>query len=159
MKEHDHSRITQILTLLVFGIFALSVTAVLLTGAGAYRKLTERDTAAHESRVAVRYLTTRFHQAPSVGTEDFQGVQALTIREEIGGRTYLTWVYCYEGFIRELFSAESANVALEDGEKILEAEALTFARADSLLTVCCTDGDGNMQQVLLHCPDWKEALP
>ena len=159
MRNNGHRKITQLLALLVFGLFALCVAAVLLTGAKTYQNLTQRATAANSQRVAVRYLTTRFRQAPSVQVEDFCGLQALTAREEIGGKVYLTRVYCHEGAVRELFSGEHTQVAPEDGEIVLEAESLTFSQEDQLLTVEITHPDGNSQQVLLNLPKWKEESP
>lgn len=160
MKRNvDHSKTTQLLTLLVFGIFALCVAAVLLTGAKTYRNLTDRASSAHERRVAARYVTTRFHQAPAVQVEDFNGLQAMTVREQIGSRIYLTRVYCYDGYIRELFSAESASVDPADGAQLLEAEDLTFSRDGGLLTVDIAFEDGTHQHLLLSHATWKEAAP
>lgn len=157
MRKNDHRNITDLLVLLVFGIFALCVAAVLLTGASVYKNLTEQAETAHAHRVAARYLTTRFHQAPAVQVEEFCGVQTLSIREEIGGRTYLTRVYCQDGYIRELFAAESAQVSPDDGETVLEAESLTFEINENLLTVEIIHLDGKTQQLLLALPDWKEG--
>lgn len=159
MRNEEHRKITDLLALLVFGVFALCVAAVLLTGAKTYQTLTDRGSVVYEHRVAARYLTTRFHQAPMVEVEDFYGLQTLTVREEIGGRIYLTRVYCYEGHIRELFAAESANVSPGDGEVIIEADALTFALDGGILTVEITHPDGKIQKLLLSLPEWKEAAP
>lgn len=73
MKRTDYRKITDLSVLLVFGVFALCVAIVLLTGAKAYKTLTDRAEESHAQRVAVRYLTTRFHQAPRVQVEDFCG--------------------------------------------------------------------------------------
>lgn len=160
MKDYnDHRRTTELFGLLVFGIFALCVAAVLLTGAGAYRNLTERGRLNHEHRTAVRYLTTRFRQAPHVEVGNFEGAEALIIREEIGGRIYLTRVYCYEGYLRELFSGENAEVGPEDGQIILEAENLRFEEDGSLLTVWVAGPEGMQQCLLLDLSKGKEAQP
>ena len=157
MKHNGHRKITELLGLLVFGLFALCVAAVLLMGGKTYQILTQRADAANSHRVAVRYLTTRFHQAPEVALEDFCGLPSLTIREEIQGKTYLTRVYCYEGTVRELFSGENTKVSPSDGEIVLEAEKLTFEQNGSLLTAEITHPDGKCQQVLLALPAWKEG--
>ena len=157
MKHNGHRKITELLGLLVFGLFALCVASVLLMGSKTYQVLTQRANEASSHRVAVRYLATRFHQAPEVVLEDFCGLQTLTIREEIHGKVYLTRVYCYEGTVRELFSGEKAQVTPADGEIVLEAEKLTFIQTGSLLTAEITYPDGNSQQVLLALPEWKEG--
>lgn len=155
--EIDHRKTTDLLALLVFGVFALCVAAVLLTGAGTYQKLTERDSRTFDHRTAARYLTTRYHQAAAVEIGDFCGIEAMIIREEFGGRAYLTRVYCYDGSIRELLAAETAQVSPEDGELVMEAECLDFAQETGLLAVQITHPDGEIQRLLLNLPQWKEA--
>ena len=157
MENKGHRKITELLALLVFGIFALCVAAVLLTGGKAYQTLTQRGSAANSQRVAVRYLTTRFLQAPAARVEDFCGQQALVIREEINGKSYITRVYCYEGTVRELFSSDTAQVSPSDGETVLEAAALRFSQENQLLTVEIVHPDGIAQQLLLALPEWKEG--
>ena len=128
MEKNGHKKITDLLALLVFGVFALCVAMVLLMSARTYHALTERGTESYDHRTGVRYLTTRFQQSESVCAEDFCGLSAMTIREKIGGKIYLTRVYYYEGSIRELFAAENAEVSPEDGETILEASGLSWWR-------------------------------
>ena len=149
----------ELTALLVFGLFALCMAVVLLRGANTYQTLIRRADMAHSHRVAVRYFTTRLHQAPSAWVEDFCGLQALCIREETDGKTYITRVYCYDHTIRELYSAENARVSPEDGEVVLEAERLAFVRDDGLLTVEITHPDGQSQRMLLAWPEWKEGAP
>ena len=159
MRQNDHKNLTDLLTQLVFGVFALCVAAVLLTGAGAYKKLTARGTDSYDKRVAVRYLTTRFHQAADMQIEDFSGLQAMTVREKIGGRVYVTRVYCHDGYIRELFAAESTQVHPDDGEILLAAGDLDFSVDDEILIVEITHPDGEVQQLFFWLPKWKEAAP
>ena len=147
--DKKHKRTTELLALAVFAIFGLCLAAVLLTGAGSYRSLVQRGREAHDRRVAVRYVTTRFRQGTDVEIEDFQGVPAMTVREEIGGRAYLTRVYCHEGSIRELLAGERAEVTPDDGQVILEAAGLFFEQEDHLLRVRITHTDGREQVLLL----------
>lgn len=149
-NEQIHNKTTSLLTLAVFGVFALCLAAVLLMGAGTYRNLVQQGEEAHRYRIAARYVTTRFHLGMEIKIEDFYGLQAMTVREELGGRTYLTRVYCHEGSIRELFSGEQAAVSPGDGEIVLEAESLTFQQEENLLRVCILHTDGHEQQLLLN---------
>ena len=48
---------------------------------------------------------------------------------------YETWVYCYDGYIRELFAEEGSNLLPEDGEKILPAQNLLVEQAESGLVL------------------------
>lgn len=159
MENKGHRKITDLLALMVFAVFAFCVAAVLLLSARTYNTLTERGSRTYEHRTGTRYLTTRFQQAESVYPEDFCGLSAMTVRDEINGKNYLTRVYLYEGTVRELFSGENAKVFPEDGQVVMEAQALSFLAQDGLLTAEITLADGTVEKVLLWLPNWKEAAP
>lgn len=133
MKEKT-SKITDLLALVVFTVFATAVLLVLLTGAKVYRKLVHSGSEHYEARTAVQYVATRVRQAERVTVEDFGGCNALVASEEIGGEIYLTRVYCHDGYIRELFCAENAALSPEDGEKVMESESLSFSLENGVLT-------------------------
>lgn len=153
MKEKT-SKLTDLLALLLLAVFAVCVLFVLLTGAKVYRNLVRSGGTRFERRTAVQYVTTRVRQAESVSVAEFEGCDALVIPEEIGGKTYLTRVYVYDGYIRELFCAETANLSPEDGEKILPAESLEFDVEDGILSVSI-----DSRQVLLNLPSREEDAP
>ncbi len=144
---------TDLLALLVFALFGMCVLLVLLTGAKVYRNVVDRGETQFEARTAVQYVTMRVRQAESVAVTDFEGCEALTIPEIIGGEVYLTRVYCHDGFLRELFCAEDAALSPDDGEKILPAEKLHVTIEGNLLTAQI---DG--QKIFLHLIG-KEAAP
>ena len=125
-QENNHL-IESLAALLLFGVFAACVLSVLLTGAGAYRRLTERDRAAFDQCTAVRYVANRLRQADRAGgiaLRNFQGSSAIVLTEEIGGEVYETQIYCYDGHLRELFARADSGLTLEDGEKVLELRSL-----------------------------------
>lgn len=167
MKKRTH--ISDLLALLLLGVFAACVLAVLLSGAGAYRRLTGRDDAAYDRRTAAQYLTTRVRQADAAGmvsVRDFTGSEpavsgdTLVLTEVIDGTAYATLVYCHDGYLRELFSDGSWESAPEDGEKVLEAQALAFTQGeDGLLTVEITAPDGAVDRLFLTLRSGEEATP
>ena len=140
-----------LLALLLLGVFGTCVLSVLLTGAGAVTRLTERDRGSFARRTAAQYITARVRQAASgVELGTFGGGDALLLREEIDGEVYVTRVYCCGGYIRELFAAEDAGMAPEDGEKILEARDLRFSREPGGgITSEITDTDGETVRLFL----------
>jgi len=143
---------TDVLALLVFAVFAICTLLVLLTGARVYRNLTEAGQAQFDRRTAVRYITTRVHQADSVAVETFEDLPALVIREETDTGTYLLRIYCYEGNLRELYSEASARLQPEDGEVILSAEALDFSLEGQILSVML-----GTDRIFLHIPAGTEV--
>lgn len=88
--------------------------------------------------VALQYVANKVRQgdadkAVAVRTEDGQPV--LEIRESIEGGDYITWIYYYEGSIRELFTYEDSGLGLADGLEILECDGLTITQEGQLLHV------------------------
>lgn len=142
-----------LLVLLLFGVFAVCILVVLLSGADAYRRLSQRDQAGYDERTAGQYLATRVRQADRLGGVDvasFQGVDALILTEEIEGEAYETRVYCYDGYLRELFAAAGEDFYPEDGEKILAAGGLSLSRDGRILTAELVDGEGQVRQMTLY---------
>ena len=152
MKERT-TKTTGLLALAVFAVFTLCVLLVLLSGAKVYRGLVIRGEARFEARTAARYVTMRVRQAENVAVADFEGCEALVISETIGGETWLTRLYCHDGYIRELYCAENAALSPEDGEPVLPTRTLRFSIADGLLTVQL---DGRALYLQL---DGKETAP
>ena len=127
-----------LVVLLLFGVFAVCVLSVLLTGADAYQRLSERDRVSYDQRTVTQYLSMRVRQADRLGgveTEMFESCPALILKEEYDGVVYETRVYCYDGYIRELFTGEDSDLLPEDGEKILPAQSLLAEQEGSTLVL------------------------
>ncbi len=120
------SKITDVLSLLVFALFALCVLLVLLTGAKVYRNLVDKGEESFQTRTAAQYITTRIRQAEGVEAAEFEGIPALVIPETIDGECYVTYIYCREGWLWELYCAQGAALSPEDGEKVLKTDNLTL---------------------------------
>jgi len=151
-----------LLTLLLLGVFALCVLAVLLTGGDAYRRLTERDRAAWDRRTAAQYLTTRVRQSDRLGAvtvESFGGADALVLTEEIDGEPYETRIYCSDGWLRELFAAAGSEFLPEDGEPVLPAEGLILSAEGRALVAELTGPDGAVQRLTLCLRSGEGAAP
>lgn len=138
MKERRSQVIPALAALLLLCIFAVSVLGVLLAGAGVYSRLTRRDDCAYNSRTGLQYVASKVRQAPvpnAVQVTDFAGLDALAITEQVDGEEYVTRIYCYDGWLMELFCAAQADFAPEDGERLLRAQSLELERRDGLLYV------------------------
>ena len=131
-----------LLALLLFGVFAVCVLAVLLTGANAYRRLTLRDQSAYNDRTCQQYLATRVRQADTEGgvqVEDFGDSGALVLTDQYG---YETRVYCCGGYLMELYAAPGSGLAPEDGEKVMELGGMEPSFENGLLKITVTNTDG-----------------
>lgn len=125
-----------IAALLIFTVFAMGMVSVLLGGAGVYQRLTRRDQRAYARRTAAQYLLTKVRQGenlPEIG--EFHGVDSLVFSQTIQNTEYVTRIYCYDGWLRELFTTAEGDFSLEDGEKILPMETMELWWADGIITV------------------------
>ena len=150
-RQRKH-QIDGLITLVLFGVFAGCVLSVLLTGAKVYRDLTAEGQAAYGRRICAQYIATKVRQVPSgsaLRVETSDGIDILSYSEEIGGETYITSVYCSDGWVRELFTFEGAEFLPEDGERIVEAEQVRFSLEDGLLRVEIEGADGSGTELAL----------
>ena len=162
MKRPSKQHISGLLALLLFTVFAVCILSVLMTGAGVYRRLAERDNTAYTQRTAAQYLSTKIRQAEHsdiIDVEEFQGAQAVTLRQDLGGVAFLTQIYCHDGYLRELYHLEGSGLTPADGEKILPMDSMSVEQVGSLLLIRLTDTNGQEQQLMLSLHRWEGATP
>lgn len=144
-----------LIALLLFGVFAACLLAVLLTGAGAYKRLVDRDEGSYNFRTGVQYIAARVHQAPApeaVGLEPFGEGNALAIADQDG---CITRVYYYDGYLMELYTEAGFAMHPQDGEKVMEAEGLDLFLEDGLLKMTVIEKDGESNFIVLHLEGGK----
>lgn len=136
--------------MIVLAIFAAGIISSLLAGAGAYRRLTERDEEEYEARVCTQYIFTKVSGANtvediSIEQPDGMNTPVLRIREEIDGEEYSSYIYSYNGWICELFTAERPDFTA--GSKLVQAKKLDFFLDGNLFTSTVTTNAGELRSV------------
>lgn len=151
-RKHQKNSISSLMALLVFGIFAVCILAVLLLGADIYESLSARDQKAYGERTGVQYLASRVRQAEcgeQIWLDRIGSSDALVIPEQIEGERYQTWVYCYDGWLREYFTEEGLEKPEPElGEEVLEAESLELTLEDGLLEAVFTVNGEKLELVI-----------
>ena len=146
-------KVTSLIVLTIFCIFAICTMTVLLTGAQVYESLADRSQEQFEQRTVARYITTRVRQsdvANELKVAEFGGQSALVFRELIEGNYYDTYVYCYNGYVRELFVSAEGSFGPEDGEKVLKVESLDFALDGTILKASVVLRNHTRQELVIH---------
>ena len=167
MKESVNTKnITLLLPLLMFVIFTACILFVLLAGTDVYRKLSGRDQDNFEQRTVVQYLTTRIRQNDT-STAIFAGNfedgmlqtegDTLFLKEELKDRTFYTRIYCHEGYLRELFSAEDVTFLPDAGQEILELHEINFCLEDNLLYINMEYKDSSKESLVLYLRSGMEV--
>lgn len=143
--DDNNKNAAALMPLLTFLVLALCLLLVLLMGAGSYRRLVEQGQEQYNARTAVQYVATRLRQAEEIQLTAFGTGDALVLPQTVEGERYVTYVYCHNGCLRELYCREGAPLTPEDGEAVLEADGLTLSLEEDVLTVTISG------QTLMHC--------
>lgn len=163
MKNQPNQwKLSGLMALLVFFLFALCLLLVVLTGARVYRTTVQSGQAHFEYRTPAQYLTTKIRQSDcleQLTVESFCGADALVFREEIQGEAYRTLVYCHDGWLRELFCTESGTFTPEDGQAILPLQRLTLQLNNGLLSAYMVSSDGTCIPLVVTLRSGREVLP
>ena len=157
--SRSKNSISGLAALLVFGIFAVCVLLVLLQGANTYQKIHSRGQASFAERTSMQFLAAKVRQADGpVILTSFGDDEALLFDEEFDGENYTTWIYCYDGWLREYFGPEGEEPMPELGEPVLEAGSLSMALEDNLLWILLEDEWGEDHELQLYLRSGGEEL-
>lgn len=117
----------QLDTAFVIGLFTMfAVTSLLLSilGAKQYHQTVASMDQNYQIRTSSSYLIEKLHQHNTlhgVSITELDGVRALALTSEEKGIPYITYIYAYDGFLRELYVSDSSVFSLEAGQPIMEA--------------------------------------
>ncbi len=151
-RGHRHI-IDSIAGLLVYGIFAVCILAVLLSGAKVYGRIVARDNTAYESRTSIQYIATKLRQAETPYSVDIiseNGIPVLRFQDMESEVLCYSYIYCYDGYMRELYALADAGFEPDAGEKLMKASSVDIRVEGDMLTVTITGEDGRNRQ-LRHC--------
>ena len=128
--QPDRHSIDFIFVLLVFACFMITATLLISLGTNEYRRITRTMQQNDSVRLPSAYLTQKVRQCrteDAVHVTDLDGTPALTLRQEIAGKNYVTWLYMRKGTLRELLVPEgNQDFEPATGTPILPLQDLSF---------------------------------
>lgn len=134
-------------------LFSASLFFALAAGARVYKSVSGVMAEQYTARTAIGYVTAKLHQsdkADGVALGTLDGVPALIISEAYDGVAYDTYVYCWDGYITELFCPASESLLPSDGLPVVACCDLDFSRQGNLIRIdCVTDGGAETAYVSL----------
>ena len=137
----------------LLALFAITSFLVIVIGARQYHSIADRMTENYETRTAASYLVEKFHQhdvSGSVSIVDLDGTPAISLSQIVNERSYFTYIYAYDGYLREITVSEDAMVTPASGQKIIEASSLTItACAGNLYCFTLTDTYGHTSPIYI----------
>lgn len=136
------NKIETVFVLLVFCVFVASVLLVLTFSASAYQNMIYISRDGQDERILLSYVRTKIRNTDSAGgisVGDFHGLPALILREDFGGNIFLSYIYLYDGWLRELFHEAGQDFMPEAGLPVIRAGSLYFDELENGLIRVSTD--------------------
>ena len=144
-KEQKGQVMGTLFTMLLFLVFVMCALFTVLAGGKVYENIGSRMADNYTGSVALQYIANKIRQGDQAGMVkviQVDGTPVLELDQQFDGRRYISWIYYYDGSIRELFTPEDSGLGLEDGLAVLECEGLVFEQEGSLVTVETTGESG-----------------
>lgn len=155
-------KIDTVFVLALITLFAATALALILIGAKQYRFVTNAMTENHEERTTSSYIVEKIRQndtSDAILVCELSGIPALSITNQEEDICYTTYIYYYDGFLRELVVTDASVFSLSSGQAIIEMQGFYPEIMDnSLLRTKITDTNGDVQTLYfsLHCSIGKE---
>ena len=144
IREHT---IDILFPLAVFFAFAASAVMAILLAANIYQGTVESSDRMYHGATAVAYIQEKLHREDAQGAvrlEQREETTVLVLEQSYGGQDYRTYIYAWEGGLRELFARAELEFDPDQGRQLLEVESFSCQwLEDGLLRIRCVDGTGN----------------
>ncbi len=131
----------------VFFVFTISALTVILLAARIYQSTTDD----FPEKLYLRYCSflsdgKAAAERPEDGIflDELDGTQAVVLLQETDDASYLTYLYAWDGQLRELYVKEGTTLSPSAGKSILPVKEFSVEEsADQVITFHCTDTSGD----------------
>ena len=130
----------------VFFVFTISALTVILLAARIYQSTADDSQRNYTSGTALSHITEKLHQndlEDSMFLDELDGTQAVVLRQETEDAFYLTYLYVWDGQLRELYIKEGTPLSPSAGKSILPIKEFSAEETENrVITFHCTDTSG-----------------
>ena len=148
-----------IFILSLFLLFTITAVTTVLTGMKVYRHTADAMKQNYETRTFSSYLTEKVRQndvadgisvfSISESGENSQITEALCLTSYVGDQAYNTYLYLYDGYLRELtVSSDITELSGTAGQPILPARSFDVAADDTDLLRISFVSEGGLSEEL-----------
>lgn len=123
-----------IFVLALLGLFALSSLILITAGSEIYQNTVKNMQSNYEMRTSTSYLSEKVRHAKSFELTTLKDTDAIAISSYVGETEYVTYLYYYDGYLRELYTSADTDLGssmLAAGQKITKLNSLTFDKDDN----------------------------
>ncbi len=161
MNNKGAGRINDIFPILLFLVFTLSALGIVLASVRIYQQILHKSEASYDTETAISYMTEKFRghdEEGSIQTGSFKGLDAIIMKNKVKDEIYVTCIYAFDGYLRELYIQESLlpECTEESGTKILEmGDFKTEMVSERLIHLRFTDTSGGTTDSYLSIQSGK----
>lgn len=141
-------------TIGLFCVFAAAAFILVMIGVRAYQSTVEHMQDTFSTRTAVSYVAEKLRQHDTDGGAELgqvEGLPALVLHDQLGGESYLTYIYADDQTLYELTVRDGAAVTADMGEQILQVRDFTITDAGSgFYEFSASDSGGRTVRFLTH---------
>ncbi len=134
--------IDAVFVLFLFALFVAMALLVTSNCAVAYKKSAEQTEERFNRQTCINYVTAKIranNENEKITVIDLKGKNALCISDNFGDEEYRTYIYQYDGMVRELFASSDIDFDLSVGTPLTEASDLNFNLENGLFRCELTD--------------------
>lgn len=151
-REKTHHSTDMVFVLVLFACLVIVGVMLIAMGTGVYRNVLDSMNRNDHYRTATAYITQKVRQnqdADAIHAGTLDGYSAITLRQNIGGTSYTTWLYCDGTHLKELLArSDNDSISAEAGNDILEMQDMEVTeRDDDTLMIVMTTADGTKQKL------------
>lgn len=141
-KKQVHT-VDFLFTMALFGVFAVTACFILLIGADIYQSTASNLGENSDAVTTMTYISEKIRQgdeADALSIETIENKQVLALSSEINDTAYATYIYEWEGQLKELYCRKDTSISLSGGETISTISSFEIEQVqDSLYRITVTD--------------------
>ena len=147
LKQNEVHTMDTVFILMLLALFSIISVLVILSGAKQYESIADKMSRNYETRTVSAYLSEKLNQNDISGSAfvcNLAGTEALALMQKEGGKDYCTYIYAYDGYLREITVLAGTEFSPDFGQKIVETASLSITSyPNGLFCFQITDTKGN----------------
>ena len=153
--SEGHS-ISGLFSFLLFLLFTACALLLIISGSKVYQNSLSHMEENFSSRTAIAYVTEKLRAYDTRGAISLTTVEeipALCLRETTEEGEFSTYLYYYEGALRELFLRSSSAPSAQLGTAIVSLQSFSFTIEEGLpdlIRLSACSGQGNVLESMVH---------
>lgn len=134
---------------LLLAVFFAGTVSLVIMGASQYKKTVTIMNQHAESRTYAAYLTEKINQNDknhSIAYTHVADAPALSFLQEVNGASYSTYIYVYNGYLREITTNTGRTFSPQDGQEVIAAKSMDVQTIQpNLMCITITSSQGNTE--------------